>query len=56
MPFLDGVECSNGSFRPCEDLAWQESVVYWWTARLCWPEVFSVDFATHQPLKASTAL
>ena len=31
-PFLGGVECSNGGFRPCEDLAWQESVVYWWTA------------------------
>ena len=29
-----------------KDLAWQESVVYWW------PDVFSVDFATYQPLRS----
>ena len=28
-----------------KDLAWQEAVVYWWTA-------FSVDFATYQPLRS----
>ena len=30
--FLGGVEWSNGGFRLVKDLAWQESVVYWWTA------------------------
>ena len=34
-----------------KDLAWQESVVYWWTA-LGWPDVFSIDFATYQPLRS----
>ena len=33
-------------------LAWQESVVYWWTALSCWPDVFSVDFATYQLLRS----
>ena len=35
-----------------KDLACQESVVYWWTALQCWPDVFSVDFATYQPLRS----
>ena len=35
-----------------KDLAWQESVVYWWTALQCWLDVFSVDFATYQPLRS----
>ena len=30
--FLGGVECSNGGSGLVKDLAWQESVVYWWTA------------------------
>ena len=32
-------------------LAWQESVDYWWMA-CCWPNDFSVDFATYQPLRS----